>query len=270
MKFTLTGVVLFAMMISAPASAGVVLQRRQTITSGGQQRSVEETVMIEGARERRTTKDIDIITDLDARKVTTVDNTAKSFVETQYPPPMMPAPALAMQLGLIADFTLQDGQRMVAGYKCTYYRAMRSNRAAQMKITQCVSVDAPGAAVYHAFDQKRIDILKSERANVPRHLPPGMPLEMTMSASPVMPNTGETDPNELRRWQEMLAKQPTSNTTTEVLKVSVRDLPADTFKVPKGYARVQPKQIIGMPSSRMPAPGTSLRGGAAPLRRDPN
>ncbi|MGH7949683.1 MAG: hypothetical protein ACREQF_10690, partial [Candidatus Binataceae bacterium] len=221
-------------------------------------------------KEKRTVEQLDIITDLDARKVTTIDHTSKSYVETEYPPPTAPAAAIAMQLGLIADYSPASGERMVAGYKCEYYKAVRTSRVAQLVITQCVAKYAPGAAAYNAFDLKRNEILKSEHANVSQHLPPGMPLEMTMSVSAVVPNTGETDPEKLRRSQEMLAKQPKTSATTEVLKVSVRDLPADTFKVPKGYARVEPKQMMRMPAPKRPPPGMSFPGGPAPPRRDSN
>lgn len=265
MKLGVSAVVVLAMMISVPASAGVVLQRRQTINSGGQQRSIEETVMIQGAKEKRTVEHLDIITDLDARKVTTIDHTSKSYVETEYPPPTAPAGAIAMQLGLVVDYSQESGERMVAGYKCEYYKGVRTSRVADLVITQCVTTDAPGAAAYSAFDHQRIEILKAEHAKVSNHLPPGMPLEVTLSVARAMPATRDTDPEKLRGLQEMIAKQPKTNATTEVLKVTARNLPADTFNVPKGYTRVEPRQML-----RMPVPSVRPPAGAPPLKRDPN
>ncbi len=270
MKFGVSAVVVLAMMISVPASAGVVLQRRQTINSGGQQRSIEETVMIQGAKEKRTVEHLDIITDLEARKVTTIDHTSKSYVETEYPPPTAPAGAIAMQLGLVVDYSQQSGERMVAGYKCEYYKGVRTSRVAELVITQCVTTDAPGADAYSAFDRQRIEVLKAEHANVSNHLPPGMPLEVTLSVARAMPATRDTDPEKLRGLQEMIAKQPKTSATTEVLKVAARNLPADTFNVPKGYTRREAKQMIRPPMLNMPPTRERPPAGGGPLRRDAN
>jgi hypothetical protein len=59
-------------------------------------------------------------------------------------------------------------------------------------------------------------------------------------------------PDQAQRLQQQLAKMKPVTTKTEVTKLEAKNLPAETFAVPKGYTQ----RTLGMPpASEVKAPG---------------
>lgn len=79
--------------------------------------------------------------------------------------------------------------------------------------------------------------LKNARA-MGGKMPSGIPLTMdsTRTMNPGFSVPGMA-PEQAARFKEMIAKQGPQTTKTVVTKIAARDLPADTFEAPAGYAR---------------------------------
>jgi len=73
-------------MTAMPAAAGVVITQKQHVTSGTNTRDTEQTISVQGNKQKMVTERHTIITDLDAGKMYVLDPKAKSYFEIEFPP----------------------------------------------------------------------------------------------------------------------------------------------------------------------------------------
>jgi len=142
----------------------------------------------------------------------------------------------------------------VLGYACNDYTGTGQSMSGDYTVTECFSTSAPGAKEFNAFQKAMATKLKSV---VPEsNTPDGIPLA---SDSTVHMNTmrlPNLPPEQEQKLQQQLAKMKPVTTKTEVTKLEAKNLPADTFTVPKGYAQ----RTLGMPpaaQAKAPAPAPS-------------
>src|SRR5260370_41798931 len=119
------GVIAFAAALFAisavtahPAFAGVVITETESVVSGQPPKSRERTVMIEGNKEKMTSENRQIITDLDKGTMYIVEPAQKSYMEMPFPPRGMMGMAVCGPPVHAMDFTKNRKTHTGAGYKC--------------------------------------------------------------------------------------------------------------------------------------------------------
>lgn len=236
-----------------PARAGVVITQQQTTNMQSGQRQSEQTIMIQGNKQKMITGEREIITDLDNSVMYLIDPSKSSYFQLPFPPTGPMAQAVAHAAGAM-DFKRGTTTRKVLGYACTDYSGTGQSMSGDFTVTECFSTSAPGAKEFNAFQKAMAAKLKSV---VPQsNTPDGIPLA---SDSTVHMNTmriPNLPPAQAQRLQQQLAKMKPVTTKTEVTKLEAKDLPADTFAVPKGYTQ----RTLGMPpagETKAPAPAPS-------------
>jgi hypothetical protein len=238
MKASLVLGCVLALALADSAAAGVVMTRKQIVT-GPMAQTVEETVMVQGNKERREARGQAVIIDLDARKMYVIDAAAKAYFETEYPPPTPAGPLAAIKEAMNARFKRESSRRTEAGYQCEQYVGHATFGANEMTIRQCVSTDAPGAKEIGAFERKRAALMSDRKSAGQVQLPEGVPLvsSTTIRFHPLkVPASGESEGAQ----QEL--NIPPVETRVEVVKIETKNLPKSLFEVPAGYEKRQPRQ----------------------------
>ncbi|MBV8138246.1 MAG: DUF4412 domain-containing protein [Deltaproteobacteria bacterium] len=236
-----------------PARAGVVITQQQTANLQSGPRQSEQTIMIQGNKQKMVTGEREIITDLDNSVMYLIDPTKSSYFQLPFPPTGPMAQAVAHAAGAM-DFKRGTTTRKVLGYSCTDYTGTGQSMSGDFTVTECFSTAAPGAKEFNAFQKAMAAKLKSV---VPEsNTPDGIPLA---SESTVHMNTMKLPnlpPEQAQRLQQQLAKMKPVTTKTEVTKLEAKNLPPETFAVPKGFTQ----RTLGMPptgQAKAPAPAPS-------------
>jgi hypothetical protein len=236
-----------------PARAGVVITQQQTANLQSGPRESEQTIMIQGNKQKMVTGEREIITDLDNNVMYLIDPSKSSYFQLPFPPTGPMAQAVAHAAGAM-DFKRGTTTRKVLGYSCTDYMGTGQSMSGDFTVTECFSTTAPGAKEFNAFQKAMAAKLKSV---VPQsNTPEGIPLA---SDSTVHMNTMKLPnlpPEQAQKLQQQLAKMKPVTTKTVVTKLEAKDLPADTFAVPKAYTQ----RTLGMPpagQAQAPAPAPS-------------
>jgi hypothetical protein len=223
-----------------PTRAGVVITQQQTANLQSGARQSEQTIMIQGNKQKMVTGEREIITDLDNNVMYLIDPTKSSYFQLPFPPTGPMAQAVAHAAGAM-DFKRGTTARKVLGYSCTDYTGTGQSMSGDFTVTECFSTTAPGAKEFNAFQKAMAAKLKSV---VPEsNTPDGIPLA---SESTVHMNTMKLPnlpPEQAQKLQQQLAKMKPVTTKTVVTTLEAKNLPADTFAVPKGYTQ----RTLGMP-----------------------
>jgi Domain of unknown function (DUF4412) len=256
MKSTVAAAAAIVLALAATtASAGVVINQEVTQPLQPNVPKIEQTVMIQGHKQKTITGDRQFIIDLDAGKAYFIMPKKKSYMQMPFPP------ATGMQR-MIARNELPIGVKKstrtdnVAGYPCTDYAGDVPIVQSTIKITQCVASDAPGAKEYVAYQKALADKLKGTVMANKDEVPDGIPV-LTINArfvnkftpSPKMP------PELAAKMVAAMAKVKPFVTHTTVTKIEVKDLPADTFVVPAEYSSTHAPGV-GLPGKMINAPKT--------------
>jgi hypothetical protein len=104
-----------------PAAAGVVITQKQHVTSGTNARDSEQTVSVEGNKQKMVTERHTIITDLDIGKMYVLDPKTKTYFQLDFPPKGQMAAMMAASTNAAMNFKKAGTTREIAGYKCTDY-----------------------------------------------------------------------------------------------------------------------------------------------------
>lgn len=241
---------------AAPASAGVVVTQRRTVTKGVQHQTSEQTLMIQGNKERTDTGGRSVITDLDKGVMLILVPSSRNYLEMKFPPTGPLASMMATKGSSTVKWERTGIRRTVAGYPCEEYRGFGKGILGEFTITECVSRVAPGAAEFSAFQRHKARALKGSLANAAEVVPEGVPLQsdITMKAGKV--SIPGLKPEQTERLNRMLAKHRPMKSRIKVIKIVEKKLSPDTFEVPAGYTRRKinmPKVPQGRPATQ-PAP----------------
>jgi hypothetical protein len=249
-----------------PAMAGVVITQKQHVTSGTNSRDAEQTISVQGNKQKMVTERHTIITDLDKGSMYVLDPKAKTYFQIPFPPKGQMAMMMASSTAAAMNFKKAGTTREVAGYKCTDYDGGGHMMAGTYTVKECFSTSAPGAAEFAAFEKSMAEKLKSAGATeASGEVPGGMPLALDSSMKMGNVSVPGMSAEQAAKINEMMAKRPPVTTTTTVEKIENKKLAASEFEVPGDYTkRDLPAQ--GM----MKAPGAKMAPGAVPPAAAPS
>jgi hypothetical protein len=244
-------------MTALPATAGVVITQKQHMTSGSNSRDAEQTISVQGNKQKMVTERHTIITDLDKGMMYVLDPKTKTYFEVPFPPKGQMAMMMASSTAAAMNFKKAGTTREVAGYKCADYDGGGHMMAGTYTIKECFSTSAPGAAEYAAFEKNMTEKLRSAGAQASGEVPSGMPLALDSSMKMGNVNVPGMSPEQAAKINEMMAKRPPVTTSSVVEKVENKKLAGSEFEVPAGYTQRQlPAQALAAPGGGgKPPPG---------------
>ena len=73
-------------MTALPAAAGVVITQKQHVSSGTNTRDSEQTISVQGNKQKMVSERRTMITDLDTGKMYVLDPNAKTYFQIDFPP----------------------------------------------------------------------------------------------------------------------------------------------------------------------------------------
>lgn len=239
MRFTVaaTVAIVFAM-AATTASAGIVISQDVVVSDvTGQQHKSEQTVMLQGNKQKTIMPDRVIITDLDAGKMYVMAPAIKKVGQVTLPPTGQIAMIFA-RTGMFMAYQKSSGGGKEAGYDCQNYSGSEDIGRTKLEGTQCIASAAAGAAEYVAFRKLLAGKLKGSMVEIKGEIPDGIPVSSTVSIGIIpFPIPPDFPPDQAAKIKESNAKAKALTTTIKVTKVEVKDLPADTFVVPADYKK---------------------------------
>ncbi|MFZ2062492.1 MAG: DUF4412 domain-containing protein [Candidatus Binatus sp.] len=239
-------------MTALPAAAGVVITQKQHVTSGTNTRDSEQTISVQGNKQKMVTERHTIITDLDAGKMYVLDPNAKTYFEIPFPPKGQMATMMAASTNAAMNFKRAGSSREIAGYKCTDYNGGGHMMAGDYTVKECFSTSAPGAQEFAAFEKNMADKLKNAgTAAGTGEIPGGVPLALDSTMKMGKVNIPGMAPDQAAKINEMMAKRPPVTTSTMVEKIETKKLAESDFALPSGFTK---RELPG-PGSMMMKPG---------------
>ena len=234
-------------MTALPATAGVVITQKQHVTSGTNARDAEQTIFVQGNKQKMVTERHTIITDLDKGMMSVLDPKTKTYFEIPFPPKGQMATMMASSTAAAMNFKKAGTTREVAGYKCTDYDGGGHMMAGTYTVKECFSTSAPGAGEFAACEKNMAEKLKSEgAAGGNGEVPGGMPLALDSSMKMGNVSVPGMSPEQAAKINEMMAKRPPVVTNTVVKKIESKKLAENEFAIPDGFTKRE-----------LPAPGSS-------------
>src|ERR1700730_12824154 len=256
-------------MTALPAAAGVVITQKQHVTSGTNSRDQEQTISVQGNKQKMVTEKHTIITDLDAGKMYVLDPNAKSYFQIDFPPQGQMATMMAASTNGAMNFKKAGTTREIAGYKCADYNGGGHMMAGDYTVKECFSSTAPGAQEFAAFEKNMADKLKS--AGTPTgtgEIPGGEPLALDSTMKMGKVNIPGMSPEQAAKINEMMAKRPPVSTSTMVEKIETKKLAEADFAVPSGFTKRDlpgpGKKTMKPGAMKPPPPAGAPNAGASP------
>jgi hypothetical protein len=190
------------------------------------------------------------------------------------PPKGMMAAVMARE-GVGVGYEKAAGTHKEGGYACQDYAGTGAAMDAKLDVTLCAASEAPGAKEYVDFQNALSDKLKGSKLERKGEVPDGIPVKSTTVFTQVpRPLPPKFDPKVAAQYEAHIAaanRNPPTTVTT-VTKIEVKNLPADTFVVPKEFTEqhLQPA-ITMMPGGMLKRPimPPSAPAGAAPATGAP-
>lgn len=265
MKSTVAAATALVLAIAATtASAGVVISQEMVFGNPASEHKFDQTVMIQGHKQKIITGDREVIIDVDAGKMYLINPAGKQSVELPFPPGGVLARSMMLG-GLSTEFKKTGGTHKVAGYDCQDYTGHTPIGYRRLNMTECVASDAPGAKEFVEFQKAMADKLKRTPLKHKGEIPDGIPVSSIASISVTLAGVPRgMAPEQAAKLKAQLEKQPPTTNNTTVSKIQVKDLPADTFVVPAGYQTqaARPGTHPVTPGSAPVSPGSSTKAAA--------
>ena len=236
MKSTVAAATAIVLAIAATtASAGVVISQEVVDQTGAHK--TNETVMVQGHKQKVISGDQETITDLDAGTMYITNTKTKEFVQPKFPPAGLFAVKMIWQ-GSTTELKKTGGTHKVAGYACQDYTGSSVLGRHRLNLTKCVASDAPGAKEFVEYEKALADKVKGTPLAPKGQIPDGIPVSssMTWTQLPFVPPRG-FPPEQAAKLNEGLAKYKPITSNVTVSKIEVKDLPAGTFVVPADYTK---------------------------------
>ncbi|MHB8381331.1 MAG: hypothetical protein ACYDC3_03180 [Candidatus Binataceae bacterium] len=222
-----------------PALAGVVItqeESRQGMPTGGGSQKHEQTITVQGKKERIEGADHVIIIDLEHGQMFFVEPAQKNYVQLAFPPTGPMAQMMARAAGAM-NFKKEATTRKIAGYECRDYSATTTSMGGDVSMVDCYSTSAPGSKEYADFMKVYMDKFKSSGAQPTGDVPDGIPLasDATMKMNKI--NIPGLSADQQAKLQQMMKNRKPITTQTVVTKIVEKKVSADQFAVPAGYAK---------------------------------
>ncbi len=243
-------------MAALPAAAGVVITQKQHSASGTNSRDSEQTISVQGNKQKVVSERRTMITDLDKGKMYVLDPKTKTYFEIDFPPKGPMASMMSASRDAAMNFKKAGTTREVAGYKCTDYNGGGHAMQGDFTVKECFSTSAPGAGEFAAFEKNMTDKLKSVGSSPAAggEIPGGVPLAMDATMKMGKVNIPGMAPEQAAKINEMMAKRPPIVTTQVVEKIESKKLADSDFVVPEGFTKRELPVGPGPGGPRM-APG---------------
>ena len=242
------------------ASAGVVISQEWVVKNQGRVvQKFDQTLMVQGQKQKLVSGDRETLIDLDAGKIYAITPKAKAFSEFTLPP-TTPVAITAVWQGSSIDFKKTDATHKVAGYACLDYTSSMIVIQNNITATKCLSGDAPGAREFVEFEKALAQKIKGIAIAPNGEVPDGIPVSsiFTSALVPFTPPPG-MPPEEVERIKQKLARHKPIITTVTVSKIELKDIPAETFVVPADF-KVTNATIPGKPGTPPVTPGMAPTG----------
>lgn len=238
-------------MTALPAAAGVVITQKQHVSSGANSRDTEQTISVQGDKQKMVTQKRTMIIDLGKGMMFVLDPSTKTYFQMEFPPKGAMANMMAASRDAAMNFKKAGTTRDIAGYKCTDYDGGGHVMQGDYTVKECFSKSAPGADEFAAFEKQMTDKLNSASASTATgEVPGGVPLAMDASMKPgigMVGNIPGMKPEQLEQIKEAMAKRPPIMTSQVVEKIESKKLAASDFEIPSDYTKKE------MPTA--PSPG---------------
>jgi hypothetical protein len=255
-------------MTALPAAAGVVITQKQHVTSGTNARDSQQTISVQGNKQKMVTERHTIITDLDVGKMYVLDPNAKTYFEIEFPPKGQMATMMAASTNAAMNFKKAGSTRDIAGFKCTDYNGGGHMMAGDYSVKECFSTTAPGAQEFATFEKHMADKLKNAGTTASGEIPGGVPLALDSSMKMGKVNIPGMAPEQAAKINEMMAKRPPVMTSTVVEKIETKKLADADFAVPSDFTKKDlpgPGAMTMKPGAmKMPPPAGAPAAGASP------
>ncbi len=258
MKKITVAVAAAAFLLSAlPAFAGVVLTQEQSTqdSAGAANKQIQQTVTVQGNKQRIETGDHVIIMDLDKERMYFLDPRVKSYTEMPMPPSGPMAQMMAKSAGAM-NFKKDNSTQKIAGYKCQNYTGTATMMSGDLTMVECFSKSAPGATEYSAFIQAMMAKFKKTGMQPTGQIPEGVPLSSvsTMKLNPIKLPSGLSE--EQRQKLQKLVENRKVERRVVTTKIVAENVPADKFIVPADYTKREIPHFGGHPGTPPPAPSS--------------
>jgi hypothetical protein len=247
------------------ASAGVVISQDLVVSNQAGETKGEQTVMLQGNKQKVISPGRETITDLDAGKMYLINPTAKVYAEIVVPPRGIFSQIEARD-GVSIDYKKSGGTHKVAGYNCQDYAGSTRFGHNTIDATECVASDAAGAKEYVGFRKTLAKKLKGTPLEAKGEIPDGIPVSSTITTALIpFPIPPGFPPDQVAKIKELVAKTKPEVRTATVTKIQVKDIAANEFVVPAEYKKqaVQPPPMplrlkLGAPPAAAPAAAPAL------------
>jgi len=248
------------MLAASPAPAGVVITQHETVvgSTAGTPKVHDQTIVVQGNKQRIEGADHVIIIDLDNSKMFFLEPTRKTYVQLPFPPSGPMAQMMARSAGAM-NFKKETSTRKIAGYACENYSATTTSMGGDVSMLECFSTTAPGAKEYGAFMKATMAKFKASGVQPTGDIPQGVPLssDATMKMNKI--NIPGLSADQQAKLQQMMANRKPITTQTVVTKIVEAKVAADQFTVPAGYTKREiptpgSHPMMGVPHA---APGTA-------------
>ncbi|MGC2441761.1 hypothetical protein [Candidatus Binatus sp.] len=265
-KFTALVAGMTLAMTALPAAAGVVITQKQHVSSGTNSRDSEQTISVQGNKQKMVTEKHTIITDLDVGKMYVLDPNAKTYFEIEFPPKGQMAAMMAASTNAAMNFKKAGTTRDVAGFKCADYDGGGHMMAGDYTVKECFSTTAPGAEEFAAFEKHMAAKLKEAGTTTANgEIPGGVPLALDSTMKMGKVNIPGMAPEQAAKINEMMAKRPPVSTSTVVEKIESKKLADADFAVPAGFT----KRDLPAPNSMMMKRGAMRMGQPGAMKMSP-
>ena len=253
-------------MSALPAAAGVVITQKQHVSNGQNSRDSEQTISVQGNKQKEVDERRTLIADLDKGMIYIVDPKAKTYFEMEFPPKGPMAQTMASSTAAAMNFKKSGTSREIAGYKCEDYDGGGHAMVGDYTVKECFSTTAPGAQEFSAFERKWASKLKSAGAAEPGNgeIPEGVPLALDATTKIGKISIPGMSPDQAAKISQMMKNRPPVVTTTVVEKIEAQKLASDTFTVPAGFTKKDlPAGPGGMGGIKIPPSAMKMAPGAA-------
>ena len=189
MRYTVAATAAIVLALAATtASAGIIISEDVVVTDqAGKQHKSEQSVMLQGNKQKVVTPERVIITDLDAGKMVVLIPATKKIGRLPYPPAGVLVPFLARQ-GEFIDYAKSAGSGKAAGYDCQNYAGTWTAGHLKVDGKECVASAAAGAKEFVAFRKAMADKLKGySHWHLKSEIPDGVPVSSTVSTGIIPP-----------------------------------------------------------------------------------
>jgi len=246
-------------MAATTAPAGVVISQDVAVTNQAGEKKSQQTVMVQGNKQKVITPERVFITDLDAGKLYVLAVAKKTYAQLEIPPKGTPGTALASD-GLFLQYEKGSGTGKQGKYDCQDYAGAQTVGRLKLEATECVASAAPGAQEFVAFRKALAEQLKKSPLASKGETPDGIPMSSTLTTSFMpFPIPDGVAPDMAAKMKAADAGKKPNIKKIKVTKIEVKDLPAATFVVPADFS-----QQGAPPMLRLPVPSAGASPAAAP------